>query len=182
MEETLKRIRSHRGVEGILIVNNDGVALKSTLSAELTSQYASLFSQARRVIVSVVRAFESLGVGRATAAPLSNFPVCGRPPVRPRCVCAPAAGVQGTQRDPHAGCYGALPGQRGVCVWARRDPLLALSVCRTTSPSCACGRTSTKSWWHRVCVELCVCAFAVCVRPDAARVPLPPSPQTKTTC
>jgi dynein light chain roadblock-type len=45
VEETLKRIRSHRGVEGILIVNNDGVALKSTLSAELTSQYASLFSQ-----------------------------------------------------------------------------------------------------------------------------------------
>lgn len=32
-------------MEGILIVNNDGVALKSTLSAELTSQYASLFSQ-----------------------------------------------------------------------------------------------------------------------------------------
>jgi hypothetical protein len=45
VEETLKRIRSHRGVEGILIVNNDGVSLKSTLSAELTTQYASLFAQ-----------------------------------------------------------------------------------------------------------------------------------------
>ena len=47
VEETLKRIRSHRGVEGILIVNNDGVSLKSTLSAELTTQYASLFAQVR---------------------------------------------------------------------------------------------------------------------------------------
>lgn len=45
VEETLKRIQSHRGVEGILIVNNDGVPLKSTLSAEQTTQYASLFSQ-----------------------------------------------------------------------------------------------------------------------------------------
>jgi dynein light chain roadblock-type len=48
VEETLKRIRSHRGVEGILIVNNDGVSLKSTLSAELTTQYASLFAQVRQ--------------------------------------------------------------------------------------------------------------------------------------
>ena len=47
VEETLKRIRSHRGVEGILIVNHDGISLKSTLSAEQTTQYASLFSQVR---------------------------------------------------------------------------------------------------------------------------------------
>jgi hypothetical protein len=53
VEETLKRIRSHRGVEGILIVNNDGVALKSTLSAELTSQYASLFSQVLSVCCAI---------------------------------------------------------------------------------------------------------------------------------
>ncbi len=47
VEETLKRIQSHRGVEGILIVNNDGVPIKSTLSAEQTTAYASLFAQVR---------------------------------------------------------------------------------------------------------------------------------------
>lgn len=41
VEETLKRIQSHRGVEGVLIINHDGIALKSTLSADETSKYAS---------------------------------------------------------------------------------------------------------------------------------------------
>jgi hypothetical protein len=50
VEETLKRIRSHRGVEGILIVNNDGIALKSTLSAELTTQYAGDSTALRSVL------------------------------------------------------------------------------------------------------------------------------------
>ena len=44
-EETLKRIQSHRGVTGILIVNKDGVPIKSTLSAEDTVQYAALITQ-----------------------------------------------------------------------------------------------------------------------------------------
>ena len=46
-EETLKRIQSHRGVTGILIVNKDGVPIKSTLSAEDTVQYAALITQVR---------------------------------------------------------------------------------------------------------------------------------------
>ncbi len=41
----MKRIQSHRGVEGILIINNDGVALKSTMSAEQTSQYSAEMSR-----------------------------------------------------------------------------------------------------------------------------------------
>ena len=45
VEETLKRIQSHRGVEGILVINNDGVALKSTMSAELTSKYSAEMSR-----------------------------------------------------------------------------------------------------------------------------------------
>jgi hypothetical protein len=44
-EETLKRIQSHRGVTGILIVNKDGVPIKSTLSTEDTVQYAALITQ-----------------------------------------------------------------------------------------------------------------------------------------
>eukprot|EP01029_Cantina_marsupialis_P030111 TRINITY_DN7983_c0_g1_i1.p1 TRINITY_DN7983_c0_g1~~TRINITY_DN7983_c0_g1_i1.p1 ORF type:complete len:101 (-),score=18.28 TRINITY_DN7983_c0_g1_i1:340-642(-) len=45
VEETLKRISSHRGVEGIVIINSEGVPIKSTLSEELTTQYAGLISQ-----------------------------------------------------------------------------------------------------------------------------------------
>ncbi len=45
VEDTIKRIASHKGVEGILICNADGVALKSTLSRELTASYAGLFVQ-----------------------------------------------------------------------------------------------------------------------------------------
>jgi dynein light chain roadblock-type len=45
VEDIIKRIASHKGVEGILICNNDGVALKSTLTRELSSQYAGLFVQ-----------------------------------------------------------------------------------------------------------------------------------------
>lgn len=41
VEETLKRIQSHRGVEGVVIINHDGIALKSTLTADETSKYAS---------------------------------------------------------------------------------------------------------------------------------------------
>lgn len=46
-------------MEGILIVNNDGVPLKSTLSAEQTTQYASLFSQLSSKARSVVRTLDA---------------------------------------------------------------------------------------------------------------------------
>ena len=45
VEETIRRLSSHKGVEGIVISTYEGVALKSTLSAELTAKYAGLMSQ-----------------------------------------------------------------------------------------------------------------------------------------
>jgi len=45
VEETIRRLSSHKGVEGIVISTYEGVALKSTLSAELTTRYAGLMSQ-----------------------------------------------------------------------------------------------------------------------------------------
>ncbi len=45
VEETIRRLSSHKGVEGILVSTYDGVALKSTLSAELSTMYAGLMSQ-----------------------------------------------------------------------------------------------------------------------------------------
>ena len=47
VEETLKRIQSHRGVQGILIVNSDGVPIKSNLSKEDTETHSALISQVR---------------------------------------------------------------------------------------------------------------------------------------
>ena len=45
VEETIRRLSSHKGVEGIVISTYEGVALKSTLPADLTTRYAGLMSQ-----------------------------------------------------------------------------------------------------------------------------------------
>ena len=57
-EETLKRIQSHRGVTGIVIVTKDGVPIKSTLSAEDTVQHAALFTQLASKARSVIRTLD----------------------------------------------------------------------------------------------------------------------------
>ena len=45
VEETIKRIQSHKGVQGIVVVNNDGIPIRSTLENAVTVQYAGLVSQ-----------------------------------------------------------------------------------------------------------------------------------------
>jgi dynein light chain roadblock-type len=45
VEETIKRIQSHKGVKGVLIMNNAGHAIRSNFSPEDTESYASLVSQ-----------------------------------------------------------------------------------------------------------------------------------------
>eukprot|EP00803_Ostreobium_quekettii_P000340 evm.model.scf_691.3 EVM.evm.TU.scf_691.3 scf_691:18481-19188(-) len=44
VDEALKRIRSHKGVLGVMIINARGVPLRTTLDAALTTQYAALLS------------------------------------------------------------------------------------------------------------------------------------------
>ena len=48
VEETLKRLQSHKGVEAILIVNHDGVPLRSTMTVEQTKKYAEHMSSVSR--------------------------------------------------------------------------------------------------------------------------------------
>lgn len=55
VEETIKRICTHKGVEGVLVSNYEGVALKSTLSASLTNKYAGLMAHLVVKARSVVR-------------------------------------------------------------------------------------------------------------------------------
>eukprot|EP00669_Euglena_mutabilis_P006381 TRINITY_DN2015_c0_g1_i1.p1 TRINITY_DN2015_c0_g1~~TRINITY_DN2015_c0_g1_i1.p1 ORF type:complete len:104 (-),score=21.23 TRINITY_DN2015_c0_g1_i1:126-437(-) len=55
IEETFNRISSHKGVIGLIIVNADGVPIKSTIEdAQLSSQYAQLITmlagKARHVV------------------------------------------------------------------------------------------------------------------------------------
>ncbi|XP_033822415.1 dynein light chain roadblock-type 1 [Periophthalmus magnuspinnatus] len=45
VEETLKRIQSQKGVQGIVIVNSEGIPIKSTLDNSSTVQYAGLIHQ-----------------------------------------------------------------------------------------------------------------------------------------
>ena len=58
IEETLKRIQSHRGVTGILIVNKDGVPIKTNMSTEDAKNHASLISQLTTKASSVVRTLD----------------------------------------------------------------------------------------------------------------------------
>uniref|UniRef100_D3TRW5 Dynein light chain roadblock n=1 Tax=Glossina morsitans morsitans TaxID=37546 RepID=D3TRW5_GLOMM len=55
VEETLKRIQSHKGVVGTIVVNNEGIPVKSTLDNTTTDQYAGLMSQLADKARSVVR-------------------------------------------------------------------------------------------------------------------------------
>lgn len=55
VEETFKRLQSHKGVVGVIIINADGIAVRSTVENDLTVQYAALMSQFTVKARSVVR-------------------------------------------------------------------------------------------------------------------------------
>uniref|UniRef100_A0A0B6ZK16 Dynein light chain roadblock n=1 Tax=Arion vulgaris TaxID=1028688 RepID=A0A0B6ZK16_9EUPU len=54
IDETVKRIQAHKGVLGIIIINSDGIPIKSTLDNTTSVHYAShihsLVSKAHSVI------------------------------------------------------------------------------------------------------------------------------------
>ncbi|XP_065168982.1 dynein light chain roadblock-type 2 [Atheta coriaria] len=55
IEETMKRIQSHKGVVGTIVVNSEGIPIKSTLDNSSTVQYAGLISALADKARSVVR-------------------------------------------------------------------------------------------------------------------------------
>jgi len=55
VEETLKRISSHKGVSGIVIVNSDGIPIRSTMESNITTQYAAHLSMLATKARSAVR-------------------------------------------------------------------------------------------------------------------------------
>ncbi|GIL66164.1 hypothetical protein Vafri_19767 [Volvox africanus] len=44
VDETFKRLQSHKGVLGIIVINADGIAIRTTFDNDLTVQYAALVS------------------------------------------------------------------------------------------------------------------------------------------
>ncbi|XP_036415815.1 dynein light chain roadblock-type 1 [Colossoma macropomum] len=55
VEETLKRIQSQKGVQGIIIANAEGIPIKTTLDNSSTVQYAGLIHQLMMKARSTVR-------------------------------------------------------------------------------------------------------------------------------
>ncbi|KAG0244869.1 dynein light chain roadblock-type 2-like protein [Mortierella sp. GBAus27b] len=49
VEETIRRLSSKRNVEGVVVVNQLGLMIRSTLDAALGQQYATLMSQLVRM-------------------------------------------------------------------------------------------------------------------------------------
>eukprot|EP01084_Bolivina_argentea_P118804 210728_1 len=58
VEEAIKRLQSHKGVKGILILNADGQPIQSNLPVEDTGNYAALVSQLNLKASGVVRALD----------------------------------------------------------------------------------------------------------------------------
>ena len=107
VEETLKRINSHKGVQGIVIVNSEGVPIRSTIDQSLTTQYAANLTQLAAKARSVVRDLDPQNdltflrirskkyeilvapdkvreAAAAAAAPHSSSSAQHRPPLRPQ--------------------------------------------------------------------------------------------------
>uniref|UniRef100_A0A2K5F5U0 Dynein light chain roadblock-type 2 n=1 Tax=Aotus nancymaae TaxID=37293 RepID=A0A2K5F5U0_AOTNA len=55
VEETLKRIQSHKGVIGTVVVNAEGIPIRTTLDNSTTVQYAGLLHQLTMKAKSTVR-------------------------------------------------------------------------------------------------------------------------------
>ena len=58
VEETLKRIQSHKGVYGVLIMSNEGIPIRSNMSDSETENYAALVSQLAFKASGVVRTLD----------------------------------------------------------------------------------------------------------------------------
>jgi dynein light chain roadblock-type len=55
IEDTLKRIQSHKGVLGVVILNCEGIPIRTTLDNNETAQYSALITQLAAKAKSVIR-------------------------------------------------------------------------------------------------------------------------------
>jgi len=55
VDETMKRLQSHKGVTGLIVIDKEGIPIRSTLDNSTTVQYAGLITQLANKARSVVR-------------------------------------------------------------------------------------------------------------------------------
>merc|ERR1711879_785926 len=55
VEETLNRIQNHKGVVGYIVINSEGISIKSTLDSSTTTQYVQLIKRLNDRAISVIR-------------------------------------------------------------------------------------------------------------------------------
>jgi dynein light chain roadblock-type len=55
VEECLKRIQGHKGVVGSIVINSDGIPIRTSMDNSTTIQYAALIHQLTSKARSVVR-------------------------------------------------------------------------------------------------------------------------------
>ncbi|GBG62971.1 hypothetical protein CBR_g34671 [Chara braunii] len=67
VEETFKRISSHKGVLGSIIVNGDGIPIRTTLDNTTSVQYAALMSTLVSKARTIVKGFNKHDQNPATA-------------------------------------------------------------------------------------------------------------------
>lgn len=58
VEETLKRVQSHKGVKGVIIMNTEGIPIRTTMSQEDTENYTAVVSQLAMKAASAVRSLD----------------------------------------------------------------------------------------------------------------------------
>lgn len=58
VEETIKRIQSHKGVKGVIIMTSDGIPIQSNMSNEETENYCALVSQLALKASTMVRTLD----------------------------------------------------------------------------------------------------------------------------
>ena len=75
VEETIKRLRSHKGVLGVMIIH-ESVPVRSTLDSALSVQYAALASQ---ITATARRAVKELDHAAVSAAHMSAVASEGMP-------------------------------------------------------------------------------------------------------
>jgi len=55
LEDTIKRIQTHKGVTGIMIINSDGIAVRTTMDTTTTNAYSAVLSRLSDAARSAIR-------------------------------------------------------------------------------------------------------------------------------
>lgn len=76
VEETLKRLQGHKGVIGVVIVNQDGIPIRTTFDQAVTVQYAGLITQLCSKARSAVRELDPQVRPPAQACARANDSCC----------------------------------------------------------------------------------------------------------